>query len=244
MAPGAYYPPPHDPEARGCPAPKRFVAATGPIRLTALFSLVLVAATPQADDFDELFLKGTAHVNEGTLHFLSTPPGRPVHHHHNRITISDSSLEDGWVQLEQCHRNLDAVPHAQVTYREGRIRALRVTKADNIGQAWVEGHSVQLRNVQHGAELCIQAQTLALSRNGESGFNLSNGPYMRRFLDGFYPMRVSMTVRLATDKLRYVESIPEEQPGFRLWQQGNEVGYDTYFEGILTTVLRFERIQP
>lgn len=215
-----------------------------PERIACALLLPLIATAAWALDPDELFFKGTADVNEGELRFLTAPPDRPVHHHHNRITILDSSLEDGWVHLDQCHRNLDAVPEAQVTYREGRIRALRVTRVENIERAWAEDHSVQLRNVRRGAVLCIEAETLALSRNGEASYSLSNGPYMRRFLDGYYPMRVSMTVRLATDKLRFVASVPPDQPGFTLRQQGDEVGYDTVFEGILTTVLRFDRIDP
>ena len=215
-----------------------------PERIGSALALLLVATLAWSSDPDELFFKGTADVNEGELRFLTAPPDRPVHHHYNRITILDSSLEDGWVRLDQCHQNLDAVPDAQVTYREGRIRGLRVTRVENIERAWAEEHSVQLRNVQRGAQLCVEAETLALSRNGEGGYSLSNGPYMRRFLDGFYPMRVSMTVKLDTGKLRFVESIPGDQPGFTLRQQGNEVGYDTVFEGILTTVLRFDRVQP
>jgi hypothetical protein len=221
--------------------------ASSPLALERrLWALILswVATTAWSSDPDELFFKGTADVNEGELHFLTTLPDRPVHHHQNRITILESSLEDGWVRLDQCHHNLDAVPDAQVTYREGRIRALRVTRAENIERAWAEAHSVQLRNVQRGAVLCVEAETMALSRNGEASYSLSNGPYMRKFLDGFYPMRVSMTVRLATDKLRFVASIPEEQPGFTLRQQSDEVSYDTVFEGILTTVLRFDRVHP
>ncbi len=222
-------------DASPSPAPERRACA---------LCLLLAATAAAASDADELFFKGTADVNEGELHFLTTPPDRPVHHHHNRITIRDSSLEDGWVQLDQCHRNLNAVPSAEVAYRPGRIRNLRVTRAVHIEGTWAEAHSVQLRNVQRGAELCVQAETQALSRNGEAGYSLTNGPYMRRFLDGFYPMRVSMTVKLDTDKLRFVESIPAAQPGFTLRQQANEVGYDAVFEGILTTVLRFERVRP
>jgi hypothetical protein len=215
-----------------------------PERIACALILAAVATFATAADPDELFFKGTADVNEGELHFLTTPPDRPVHHHHNRITILDSSLEDGWVRLDQCHENLDAVPSAEVTYRPGRVRNLRVTRAVRIEGAWAEEHSVQLRNVQRGAELCVQAETLALSRAGETGYSLNNGPYMRRFLDGFYPMRVSMTVKFASDKLRFVDSIPAAQPGFSLRLQAGEVGYDTVFEGILTTVLRFDRVQP
>jgi hypothetical protein len=213
-------------------------------RIVWALALLSIVTAAWSSDPDELFFKGTADVNEGELNFLTAPPDRPVHHHHNRITILDSSLVDGWVRLDQCHEHLDPVPDAQISYREGRIRNLQLTRVKNIETAWAETHSVQLRNVQRGAEVCVVAETLALSRNGEASYSLNNGPYMRRFLDGYYPMRVSMTVKLDTPKLRFVESIPADQPGFRIRQQGNEIGYDTVFEGILTTELRFQRVQP
>ncbi len=67
---------------------------------------------------------------------------------------------------------------------------------------------------------------------------------MRRFLDGYYPMRVSMTVRLETNRLRLVKAVPAEQSGFSLWHKGREIGYDTEFEGILYTVIRFDMPSP
>ncbi|MFN3593185.1 MAG: hypothetical protein ACK4TK_00685 [Thiobacillaceae bacterium] len=207
------------------------------------FHALQVSAEPAVDE-DALLFKSAAEVNEGALRFLAEPPARPIHRHVNRITITDSSLEDGWVRLNQCHENLDPMPDVQVTYREGRVRNLRVTRAENIGQSWAETHTVQLRDVQRNAVLCIEAETRALWPAGDNRYVLANGPYMRRFLDGFYPMRVSMQVHLDTPKLRFVEVQPEAQPGFQFWQRDHEVGYDAVFEGILNTLMRFDRIQP
>ncbi len=210
--------------------------------LTALCALPVFAEP--AEDEDELLFKSAAEVNEGELRFLAEPPARPIHRHENRITITESSLEDGWVRLNQCHENLDPMPDVQVAYREGRVRNLRVTRAENIGQSWAEAHTVQLRNVQRNAVLCIEAETRALWHVGDNHYLLANGPYMRRFLDGFYPLRVSVQVRVDTPKLRFVEAQPEAQPGFHFWHHDNVVGYDTVFEGILNTVMRFDRVQP
>ncbi len=217
------------------------------LRLLLLFLSAfpaLQAAAEPAVDEDELLFKSAAEVNEGELRFLAEPPARPIHRHVNHITITDSSLDDGWVRLHQCHENLDPMPEVQVAYREGRVRNLRVTRAENIGQSWAETHTVQLRDVQRNAVLCIEAETRALWSAGDNRYVLANGPYMRRFLDGFYPMWVFMQVRLDTPKLRFVEAQPKTQPGFQFWQRDNEVGYDTVFEGILYTVMRFDRIQP
>ena len=212
---------------------KRFVRA---FVLTALLSACALAA-PSDDD---LFFRSAADVSEGELRFLTRLPDKPVHHHRNRVTIREDSIATGWVTLEQCHEHLDPVPSAQIVYSRERIRNIQVVSHERIGQARVEMSSVQLTDIRPGATICIRAETRALTRSGEGSYNLSNGPYMRRFLDGFYPMRVSMTVRLDTDRLRFVEALPEEQPGFHIWARGKEVGYDTVFEGILNTVLRFD----
>lgn len=186
-----------------------------------------------------MFFKGVADVNEGELHFLETAPSAPAHHHRNRLTIDDDSLRSGWVKLDQCHENIDAVPSSQIVYREDRIRDLRLTRIENIGRVWVEGHTVQMENIAPAAVLCVEAETLALHADGEGGYSLQNGPYMRRFLDGYYPMRVSMTVRLHTPRIRFLDIAPPAQAGFTVQHDAHEVGYDTWFEGRLITVIRF-----
>lgn len=190
---------------------------------------------------EEMFFKDVAEVNEGSLHFLTQAPASPVHHHQNRITLTESSLIDGWAELDQCHSHIDAVPSTQIVYSTERIRALRISRAENIGKSWVQGATVQLENVGRDAIICIQAQTRALSADGEGGFQLKNGPYMRRFLDGYYPMRVSMVVNMQAPELRFRDIDPAPQPGFSLRQADREIGYDTLFEGRLKTLIRFTR---
>lgn len=206
-----------------------------------LYSLLLaIAPAAWGATEEELFFKGARDVNEGSLRFVEPPADRRIHHHYNQITISDTSLTDGWVRLEQCHENLDAVPLAQIVYGQDRIRQIQVTETRNIGEARVEDNTVQLRDVRPDALLCIQAQTRALARNGDQSWNLSNGPYMRKFLDGYYPMRVSMAVHIETTRLRYVDMEPTAQNGFNIWVTDRGVGYDTVFEGVLRTVIRFD----
>lgn len=202
--------------------------------------LLAIAPVVHGASEEEMFFKGARDVNEGRLRFVEPPANRNIHHHFNQITIHDASLKDGWVRLEQCHEHLDAVPRAQIVYGQDRIRHLQVVDHRNIGEAWVEDNSVQLRDVRPDALLCIQAETRALARNGDLSWNLSNGPYMRKFLDGYYPMRVSMAVHLRTTQLRYVDIDPAAQEGFRIWVTDNGVGYDTVFEGVLRTVIRFD----
>ena len=180
-------------------------------------------------------------VNEGRLRFLEHPPQQPVHHHSNRIRITRSSLADGWVALEQCHNHLDAVPASQILYHPERIRAIRILSSEGIGVSRVQDHSVQLQDVGDGARLCLQAESRALRQLPEGALLLQNGPYMRRFLDGYYPMRVSLEIRYPADLLRLERREPETQPGFRLRERPGLIEADTWFEGRLFTRFTFCR---
>lgn len=209
-------------------------------RWNSALPLMLAATLAQATmSEEEMFFKGAADVNEGELRFLASAPKHPAHHHLSRLTIDDTSLETGWVKMDQCHTHIDAVPSSQIVYREDRIRDLRLTRAENIGRVWVQGHTVQMENIAPAAVLCIEADTQALAADGNGGYTLKNGPFMRSFLDGYYPMRVSMTVRLHTRNLRFLDITPPAQEGFTVNLGSDEVGYDTWFEGRLTTTIRF-----
>lgn len=180
-------------------------------------------------------------VNEGQLQFLVTLPAKPVHHHQNRIRIDTDSLASGWVSLSQCHDHLDAVPSAQITFREGFVRDLRVVAITNIKDAWIEGASVQLRHVEPGARLCLSAQIRALRNTGNGYFNLINGPYMRKFLDGYYPMRVTLDIDYPAQVLTLIDISPPAQAGLDVAEQPGAIRLEAVFEGELQTMIQFER---
>jgi hypothetical protein len=206
----------------------------------AAFLLALLPLYGQAaPSEEELFFKSISEVNDGDLRFLTRAPDRAVHHHQNHITLTRDSLDSGWVMLEQCHQNLDAVPSSQIVYSQDRIRKLRITRAENIERAWVHENSAQMENIRPAAQLCIEAETRALISEGGNAYVLRNGPYMRRFLDGYYPMRVTMTVSLGNSGLRFDSLTPAAQAGFNIHVSQHEVGYDTWFEGKLVTAIRF-----
>jgi hypothetical protein len=190
----------------------------------------------------DLTFESANDVNEGSLHFLEAAPAKPLHHHQNRIRIDSDSLKSGWVTLSQCHDNLDAVPRAQITFREGFVRDLRVDTFTHIEDAWIEGASVQLRNVEPGARLCLSAQTRALRNNGNGYFNLLNGPYMRKFFDGYYPMRVSLEVDYPVQLLTLIDITPAAQPGLTLDERPGAIRMDAVFEGELMTLIQFEKL--
>lgn len=216
--------------------------------LLSVLCLPIQAAEYTREQLDEWFFDDAdmqaSQVNEGELVFLAAPPDKQIHHHSNRLIIDDQSLRDGWVKVEQCHENLDAVSRVEVVFSKDRIRALALKNFSNIGKAWVEKSSVQLQNVGQDARLCITAESRALKVNKDGSFTLTNGPFMRRFLDGYYPMRVSMDVDLQTTGLHFAGINPHTQQGFRVWTRDRSVHFDAWFEGRLKTEIRFVTATP
>jgi hypothetical protein len=206
--------------------------------------LLLALLTPCSDgraDMDEEDWTAdpaelTRSVNEGELHFLQQPPPKPVHHHLNHIRIGGDSPKHGWVVLEQCHHDLDPVSATQIVYHPDRIRGLRILSTSGIGQARVEGPSIQLQDVRHGARLCLSAESQALQTLPDGCLQLRNGPYMRQFLDGYYPMRI--TLRVSYPKRFQVRELdPSARPGVQLKQTPGRLSLSAYFEGRLYTVV-------
>ena len=223
-----------------------------PVRCLQVFLPLLVAlpfalATGHAEQHDDAdfpdwawddFDPDTDEVSDGELRFLAEPPAKAVHHHHNGVILGPRSRLDGWVGLRQCHTQLDEITRAQVLFRAGHVRNIAVTESRNIGRAWVEDNSVQLTDVGRDARLCIDAESLALVANDDGSYSLSNGPFMRRFLDGYYPMRVSSEVALAGSGLRFAGITPARQPGFSVELTAGSIRFDAWFEGRLQTEIR------
>jgi hypothetical protein len=125
-----------------------------------------------------------------------------------------------------------------VLYNGEKIRGLSIVQRTGVGEAWVEGPSVQLRNVERGARPCVTAQTRALEPDGRGGYVIRNGPFMRKSLDGLYPMRVSLEVWLPPGRLRFAGIAPPEQEGFNVTHDEHRVRVDALFEGRLHTEIR------
>lgn len=197
--------------------------------------------TPQ--ELDEWFYDDSdaeaSEVNEGKLVFLETPPETTVHHHFNLLSLSKNSLVDGWVGLKQCHEDIDETSRVEVVFKKERIRNLRVVSFKGIEKAWVEGASVQLANIGKGARLCIAAESRSLFSKGDGNYVLRTGPFMRKFLDGFYPMRVTMDVTFDKSLLEFDTISPKAQKGFNVSQSDNMLHIDTWFKGVLETRIVF-----
>ncbi|MGD8853526.1 MAG: hypothetical protein PVI28_14140 [Gammaproteobacteria bacterium] len=132
----------------------------------------------------------------------------------------------------------------QVVYHQTRACDLSIISHQNIDRPWVEGHRVQLAGMQHGAAICIRDRTRTLEFNEDGSFSPRNGPFIRRFLEGYYPMHVSMNIEVPSQYLRFVDTRPHHQDGFEDGFEVEEtvdgVHADAWFEGKLFTKVRFE----
>ena len=181
----------------------------------------------------------TRKVNEGNLVFLSNIPDKPLHHHHNAVTISPASLNDGWILLEQCHSNIDKVAAAQIVFKANKVRNITIISYQNIEKAWIEGPTVQFINVKNNATICIQANTRSLKQLADGTYSLRNGPFMRRFLDGYFPLHVSLDLDYTQTNLELTSFSPNRQQGFQVEQGDGNIKINTVFEGRLHTEFHF-----
>jgi len=206
--------------------------------------LLSAAPEPTAEELEAWFNDDSEikaqEVNEGKLNFIS-PIDESVLHSKNTLHISEQSIDDGWVGLQQCYYNLDAVPEVQVVYRYKSIRDIKVVSSKGIDKVWIEGQSVQLEGVSRQASVCTKANIRVFYQNEDKTFSLVNGPYERRFLDGFYPLRVSLDIHYPDTALDFVSATPFLEKGIKIEHSENRMFIDAFFEGQLFTEISFKQ---
>lgn len=200
--------------------------------------LAFAAVALPASDFDVL------DINEGELRFLTEAPADLPHLQSTHVILSNESLKTGWLRVRQCHYHLAPVNAMQVLFRSGRVRDIRILQADNIERAWVEGSSVQLTNVGKDAVLCIESENRSLERNGADGtYEWTGGPYLRRFLDGYFPMHVKVAIDYPAELLQ-VKGIEPAPLRLRSVTVPGHVRMDALFEGRLVINVQFAPADP
>jgi len=179
-------------------------------------------------------------VNEGDLNFIAPITGKKILHSESKLTITDASLEAGWVDLQQCYRNLDPIGETDVVYRYKNIKRLKITSLSNIGEARVNGQTIHLQDVGASAHLCIQAEVQILEQVNDQNFSLTSGPYHLKFLDGYYPYHVTLTIRYPANRLNVTQVLPAPQALFKVIKQPGRLFLDTWFEGVLLIEVKLQ----
>lgn len=223
----------------------------GGIYWRSLFGVVLLVAAPMSlamtnEELERWFEDDSLSQpykdkgSEGGLQLLPLQVGQ-IPYSKTHLAITAQSLEQGWVGLEQCHGQLDAVPDAEVVYRFREMRGLRIHAAEQIGQAWVEGQSVQLKDVAHNARLCVTAEVRILTQAHGHAYQLRYGPFQRRFLDSYFPYHVTLAITYPAELIALSTIMPHPQPGLELRQAPGRVELEAWFTGKLTFNIEFAR---
>ncbi len=179
-------------------------------------------------------------VNEGQIKWLPKAKTDSLYTLKNQLTLSPSSQLDGWVKFTQCHHQLDAISKVEIVYSEDTTRNLQVLSHQRIQQVVQQPFSVELTGVLPGAEICISGENKTLHKTA-TGWKLERGPYMRRFLDGYYPMQLQETLNWKHSGLELEPSSIQTHLGREsvLNKTEQQLHSNYWFEGILRTKYQF-----
>ena len=218
----------------------RFRTIVGTI-IALLIPVMLVAAETPIDEswLDNDDESRALQVNEGQLNFIAPAPDQAILHSDTHLWITAESTQTGWVKMHQCYRHLDVIGRTDVVYAYREMDNLQVTKAEKIAQTRVKPHGLELEDVEKGAELCVQAKVRVLQRLSDGTYSMHNGPYHRKFFDGYYPYHVSLTVHYSTNDMRLERVDPSPQDGFHVTEKKGVLSIDSWFEGELRIGLEF-----
>ena len=206
-----------------------------------LIPVMLAAAEPTLDEswLNDDSESKALQVNEGQLNFIDPIHDQSILYSDTHLWITPDSVQTGWVKMQQCYRHLDRVGRTDVVYAYREMNDLQVTRSEQIAQVRVKPHRVELEDVGKGAELCVQARVRILQRLSDNTYSMQNGPYHRKFFDGYYPYHVSLTVHYPGNELLLKRVEPEPQDGFHVTQKTGVLSIDSWFEGELRIDLEF-----
>jgi len=177
-------------------------------------------------------------VNEGELRFIAPLSDKSVLHSETILSITADSLKSGWVSMQQCYRNLDPVEKMDVVYKYQEISGLKITSIQKIQKVNIIGQKISLEGIARSAFLCVDAMVKILKQEKQF-FYLSNGPYHRKFFDGYYPYHISLMVHFPANRIGLKQITPAPQPLFQPKLNAGQIMIDTWFEGILKIAIEF-----
>ena len=180
---------------------------------------------------------------EGQLRFLAERPDPLAYRYEAHTALDAQSLQTGVVTLRTCHRQLDPNRRVVVAFNRERLQHLEILESSGVGRAWVEGHRVELSDVQRGGHVCIGLRTQALESSGPGRWTLHAGPLMRRYLDGYLPMDARLSLHWPAGLLAVEQTSPPPQPGVRLSQDGSGATLDLTFAGRMTAVWELKQLR-
>ena len=172
-------------------------------------------------------------VDKGQL-LLLPKTDHKILHSISQIYITPESIKTGWVKIEQCYKHLDPINLTEIVYQYQFIKNFHITDSKNIQSATINQNRIVLKNITKQSLLCIEADVKILNKNPDSTYSIKNGPYHRRFLDGYFPFHVTLVISYPESLLKIKHPNPANATGLSLKEEKNKVIYDNVFAGQLT----------
>ena len=224
----------------------RRIALISTVIITAFCNSLLFAEVLDAPFDADAWLEDdsefrSSEVNEGELTFIEPVRDKKTLQSEKQLTITESSLATGWVDLKQCYYNISAIDKTDIVYRYKEFRKFRITKTNNIGKATADGQVVQLQDIKANAVICIAAEVNIFEKRGPDNFVINSGPYYQQFFDGYFPYHVSLVVNFPGALVQVSGVTPPSQPLFEVRAREHQLSIDTWFEGVLTIQVEFQR---
>jgi hypothetical protein len=170
-------------------------------------------------------------VGEGQIRFLKTKPDPNSYTYESKVTILETSLDSGLVQIRK----------VVILFNKDRIRDIQVRTMDGIAMAEVKDNRVTLSEVQKGGSICIDLQSKALDSLGNGLYQLNAGPLMRRLFDGYLPMTANMKFSWPDKLLAVQETKPASQDGVDIKSANDGLEMDLVFAGKMTAQILLKR---
>lgn len=172
---------------------------------------------------------------------IDRPLDQTPFHHIKTLIVTADSLAGGWVHNHQCHRYFSVTPSLDIVFPTGKIRNITIADASNVGDVEVRGHTIQLKDVNEKSALCINSENLLLNREPGGVYRVTAGPFYYRFLDGYFPMEVSLQVQYPPSLLEVMRVVPGNRRGVEITRNDGEVRLWSRFEGTLWVQVFFMR---
>lgn len=199
-------------------------------------SFALFTSAGAADSLDDLL-----NIGGEELRILTAPPKHAPFYHGKTLTLTRDSLETGWVNNYQCHRNFSKIPRLEIGFREGSVRKLAIVRAESVGAHEVVDSGIRLEDVRPETEICLTGEARVLQRVEAGRYRLLTGPFFYKFLDGYFPVEVELTIRYPAELLTFTASTPAPAPGINFSNNAGELRFQSVFEGRLWVELVFDR---
>lgn len=193
----------------------------------------------ELEDFEKLSdIADADYRNISDVDSLDTPPFV----HDKTLLIEPENLADPWISNQQCHANFPLFPDLQIAFKQDVVRAMRITREENVHETWIEGPTVQMKRTRPETRLCFESENRVFQRDAKSDtFRLRVGPYFLRLFDGYFPVWVKLKIFYPDELLELIGMTPDPVEGAEVHLGAGKILFDNVFEGRLELEFRFRK---